>query len=76
MPWWKWFKAADILSLVRVNDRIQLELGSSSFLRRVEDIRWETLVIAAPVRMDQRSHDALAKFLLTVQRGETVPKAA
>lgn len=48
MLWWK-SKGKDILRLVRVNDRIQIELGRSSFLSRVEDIRSDALVIAAPV---------------------------
>lgn len=49
MRWWKRSNAAEILRLVRVNDRIQIELGHGVFLSRVEDIRSESLVIGAPV---------------------------
>ena len=49
MRWWKRSSDKEILSLVRVNDRIQLEVGRSQYLSRVEDIRSEMLLIAAPV---------------------------
>lgn len=48
MLWWK-SKGKDILRLVRVNDRIQLEVGSSLYLTRVEDIDSGSLFIGAPV---------------------------
>ena len=49
MRWFKRSSDKEILSLVRVNDRIQLEVGRSQYLSRVEDIRSEMLLIAAPV---------------------------
>lgn len=49
----RWFGKAkeqtDIFRLVRVNDRIQVELDSKTYLSRVEDIQGDELHVAAPV---------------------------
>ncbi|HET6456298.1 MAG TPA: flagellar brake protein [Armatimonadota bacterium] len=49
MRWFKRSSDKEILSLVKVNDRIQLEVKRNQYLSRVEDIRSEMLLVAAPV---------------------------